>query len=66
MHLAKSGLNLHDHLLGSLSRFLRNIANIKMFEDVTKASELVPIKIIVETPDLDAGLRLLEKFRKWQ
>jgi hypothetical protein len=38
----------------------------KLFEDVMKASELVPIKILVETPDLAAGLRLLEEFRKWQ
>ena len=36
----------------------------KVIENVLKAGELVPIKFLVETPDLDAGLRFLETFRK--
>ncbi|MCL4385496.1 MAG: hypothetical protein M1326_04185 [Cyanobacteria bacterium] len=36
----------------------------KMIENVIKASELVPIKILVETPSLEKGLEFLKLFRK--
>ena len=36
----------------------------KIIENAIKASELVPIKMVLETPDLVATLKMLEKFRK--
>ena len=36
----------------------------KMIENVLMAGELVPIKILVETPSLEKGLDLLKMFRK--
>ncbi len=39
-------------------------AQEKVIENAIKASELVPIKLVLETPDLDAALKMLEKFRQ--
>jgi len=36
----------------------------KMIENVLKAGEIVPIKILVETPSLEKGIDFLKKFRK--
>jgi hypothetical protein len=36
----------------------------KVIENATKASELTPIKLVLETPDLDAALNMLKLFRK--
>ena len=36
----------------------------QVIENVIKASELVPIKMVLETPDLDAAMKMLELFRK--
>ena len=35
-----------------------------MIENVLKAGELVPIKILCETASLEKGLNLLQKFRE--
>jgi uroporphyrinogen-III decarboxylase len=39
-------------------------AQERMIENVLKAGEKTPIKLLIETPELAAGMKMLEKFRK--